>query len=713
MVKYSLTRYQTRSKPFVQEILDRIESRYQHSQDASSGGAFVVALTGRYLAVSTSLARLSGYSSSEEMAATVESIQCQYVDPRRWQKICARLAISGEVYALESEVKTRDGSTRWVRESFLSMVGKRSQVHYYEGIRCDITEHKRLELLLAQRDRYLSVLAEVQHRLLSDGNCYCSPEVAKILGQTAQVSRCCVFVNDRDQDDRAYAYQLVEWCAPEIATTFLAGSIRQRFYHDSVIPALWENLSQGEHRMDLVKDLAEPDQQLLSAFQVQAYLLLPLMSNGECWGFIGFINCVESVLWNQPEIHLLTSAALAISIAKERSEQKQARLEAAIALQASEARLRSTLATKEALLRAIPDMSFRMSRTGVHLDFFPAAGVSPIVPPDEFLGRGIFEVFPEQVATILSQAIQQCIDTQVLQTCHYSLFVEDALRSYETRLVPYGKAEVLVIARELHTSDTQSSLQFPSLVSVATQRLSESFARLKERFTQAQTDLYSLLELLELYQQYSVDSEEINEALRIVHLGDISESLVGLAASKQFAFKDIQSTLRFLNTCAQAEREGLSQVDLNDCIDAILVILHERLNRQYGTFKIHVSKTYPRLPEIKCYPKQLSQALVQIFTNAIEAVAAPGRTTPPTIVLSGEVKPDRVQFCIADNGAGIDLQEQSQLFQPFVTTKSAHMGLGLTLSHQIIVNRHQGLLYFAPLAEGSQIVVDLPRLWQS
>ncbi|KAM3095547.1 ATP-binding protein [Phormidesmis sp. 146-35] len=709
-MKYSLPRYQTRSEPFVQNILDRIESRYQNSQDASSGGAFIVALTGRYLAVSTPLARLHGYSSSEEMTATVEGIHCQYVNPCRWQEICARLAISGEVYALESEIKTRDGSTRWVRESFLNVIGKRSQVHYCEGIRRDITERKRSESLLTQRDRYLSALVEVQHRLLSDGNCYCSTEVATILGQTAQASRCCVFMNDRDQDDRAYAYQVAEWCAPEIATTFSAGPIRQRFYHDSVVPTLWENLSQGEHRMDLVKNLAESDQQLLCAFQVQAYLLLPLMSNGECWGFIGFINCVESVLWNQPEIHLLTSAALAISIAKERSEQKQTHLEAVIALQASEARLCSTLATKEALLRAIPDMIFRVSRTGVYLDFFPATGVSPIIPPDEFLGRGIFEVLPEQVATSLSQAIQQCIDTQVLQTCHYLLFVEDALRSYETRLVPYGEAEVLVIVRELHASETQSSLQFPSLVSVATQRLSESFARLKGRFTQAQTDSYGVLELLELYQQYSVDSEEIDEALRTIHLGDISESWVSLAAVEQFSFKDIQSTLRFLNTCAQAEREGLSQVDLNDCVDAILVILHDRLSRQYGTFKIHVSKTYPRLPEIQCYPKQLSQALVQIFINAIEAVTDPGRTTPPTIVLSGEVKPDRVRFCIADNGAGIDLQKQSQLFQPFVTTKSDHMGLGLTLSHQVIVNRHQGLLYFAPLGRGSQIVIDLPRV---
>lgn len=708
MAERLLSDRQSTSRAFVEEILSGIESRYQRKLDTSLDGAFVITAAGRYLAVSSSLARLSGYFSSEDMMAAVIGIASQYVNPDRWKEISSQLATSGEADDLESEILASDGSTRWISESFRSVLGEQGQIHYYEGIRRDITARKQTESLLAQRDRYLSALTEVQHFLLADENCYYSSEITQLLGEAAQASRCYIFINEQDQDGRTYGRQTAEWCAPGIHRTF-DDPFWQRFYYDLVTPTLWQNLAQGKPYMELVENLAEPDQQLLYSYQVQAYLILPLMSKGNCWGFVGFVNCVEPILWNQPEINLLTSAAFAISLAKERFEQRQAHLEASIALKRSETRLQSMLATKEALIQAIPDMMFRMNRDGVHLDFFPAAGLSLIVPPDEFLGRTLFEVLPEKVAENLVQTIQQCLKTQQLQTCRYSLLVEDVLRFYEARIVPYSESEVLSVVRELQASDAQQNLQFPSLVSVATRRLSQNFGRLNAQFNQMEADLCGLLELVDLYQQEGVTCDELEEALRIIDLGDISASLTDLLSAKQFTCQDTQATLRFLKTCTDSEQESLSRINLNDCVDAVLTVLRDKLNRQYGDFKIYVSKAYAKLPEIECYPNQLSQAFLQILVNAIEAVADPARTIPPVIVLSSELQHDRVRFCVADNGDGIDLQEQTRLFQPFVSSKPKHSGLGLALSHQIIVNRHGGALYFAPVTgKGIQIVIELP-----
>lgn len=709
MTERSLSKRQRTSVAFIQEILTGIEARLHNQLDTSLEGAFVVTAVGRYLAVSPSLARLSGYNSCEEMLANVATISSEYVNPQRWQEIRSQLAIAGVVENLESEIFNYNGSTRWVSESFHSVLDEQGQIQYYEAIRRDITDRKQVESLLAQRDRYLSALAEVQHFLLADENCYYSSEITKLLGEAAQASRCYIFINEQDQDGRTYGRQIAEWCAPGIATTF-DDPFWQRFYYDLVTPILWQNLSQSKPYMELVKNLSELDQQLLYSYQVQAYLILPLMLKGECWGFVSFVNCVEAVLWNQPEINLLTSAAFAISLAKERYEQRQAHLEAAIALKKSETRLRSTLATKEALIQSIPDMMFRIDRHGVHIDFFPAIGQSPIVPPDELLGRTLFEVLPEKIADNLVQVIQQCLETQKLQTCRYSLFVEDVLRFYEARIVPYSDSEVLSIVRELQASDAQHSSHFLPLVSAATRRLSQNFGRLNAHFNQVETDLCGLLELVDLYQQDCPDRDELEEALHIINPNEISASLPNLLSAKQSACNDIQATLRFLNTYTESEKEELSQIDLNDCIDAVLMLLQDRLNQQYGDFKIYLSKAYGKLPEIECYPKQLSQAFLQLLTNAIEAVADPARSTPPVIILSGEVLRDLVRFCIADNGEGIDLQEQTRLFQPFVSTKARHLGLGLALSRQIIVDRHHGALYFAPVTgKGSQIVIELPR----
>jgi two-component system NtrC family sensor kinase len=708
MTERLLSDRQSTSKAFVEDTLSGIESRYQRKLDTSLEGAFVITTAGRYLAVSSSLARLSGYFSSEDMMAAVIGIASQYVNPDRWKEISSQLSVSGEAEDCESEILASNGSIRWISESFRSVLSEQGQIQYYEGIRRDITARKQAESLLAQRDRYLSALAEVQRFLLTDETCYYSSEITQLLGEAAQASRCYIFTNEQDQDGRTYGRQTAEWCAAGIAKTF-DDPFWQRFYYDLVTPSLWQNLAQGKPYMELVENLAEPDQQLLYSYQVQAYLILPLMSKGNCWGFVGFVNCVEPALWNQPEINLLTSAAFAISLAKERFEQRQAHLEAAIALKRSETRLRSTLATREALIQAIPDMIFRMNREGVHLDFFPAAGLSPIVPPDEFLGRTLFEVLPETVAESVVQTIQQCLEKQQLQICRYSLFVEDVLRFYEARIVPYSESEVLSVVRELQSPDAPQNLQFPSLVSVATRRLSQNFGRLNTQFNQMETDLCGLLELVDLYQQEGGTCDELEKALRIIDPGALSESLTDLLSAKQFTCQDTQATLRFLKTCTDSEQESLSRVDLNDCVDAVLTVLRDKLNRQYGNFKISLSKAYAKLPEIECYPNQLSQAFLQILVNAIEAVTDPARANPPVIVLSSELQCDRIRFCVADNGDGIDPREQTRLFQPFVSSKPTHSGLGLALSHQIIVNRHHGALYFAPKkGKGSQIVIELP-----
>ena len=79
---------------------------------------------------------------------------------------------------------------------------------------------------------------------------------------------------------------------------------------------------------------------------------------------------------------------------------------------------------------------------------------------------------------------------------------------------------------------------------------------------------------------------------------------------------------------------------------------------------------------------QIQQVLLNLLRNAIEAMrSAPRRELVISTKLTGD---ELVTISVADSGSGIAPEIASRLFQPFVTTKSQGMGIGLSLCRTII-----------------------------
>ena len=109
------------------------------------------------------------------------------------------------------------------------------------------------------------------------------------------------------------------------------------------------------------------------------------------------------------------------------------------------------------------------------------------------------------------------------------------------------------------------------------------------------------------------------------------------------------------------------------------------------TQQVRFHFTKGTLPEVECYVKEINQVLLNVISNAIEAVDGQGdiwidtrldQDTPPGIAI--EVK---------DNGAGIDKNIQSKIFDPFFTTKPVGKGTGLGLAMAYsIMQKHEGAI---------------------
>ena len=86
------------------------------------------------------------------------------------------------------------------------------------------------------------------------------------------------------------------------------------------------------------------------------------------------------------------------------------------------------------------------------------------------------------------------------------------------------------------------------------------------------------------------------------------------------------------------------------------------------------------LPEVEADPDQLTQALVNLVLNAMQAVGQHGR-----VEVAASASEDALLLTVADSGPGIDPAKQAALFEPFYTTKEDGSGLGLWIVKQIAV----------------------------
>jgi PAS domain S-box-containing protein len=100
-------------------------------------------------------------------------------------------------------------------------------------------------------------------------------------------------------------------------------------------------------------------------------------------------------------------------------------------------------------LEAIPDQVFRVGPDLSLIGYFQGKGTVPMVPPEQFLGRHLLEVFPSALGQQLRATVEAAARTGDLQAVEYVLDIDGKPESYEARCVPASQGEVLCVVREI------------------------------------------------------------------------------------------------------------------------------------------------------------------------------------------------------------------------------------------------------------------------
>ena len=117
------------------------------------------------------------------------------------------------------------------------------------------------------------------------------------------------------------------------------------------------------------------------------------------------------------------------------------------------------------------------------------------------------------------------------------------------------------------------------------------------------------------------------------------------------------------------------------------------------------------LPPIVTDSERLRLALVNVLTNAQQAVAAQGVPVPapvPTRLITMRAPHDRVAIEVRDQGPGIEAEDLARIFDPFFTTRRTGTGLGLAITRNIIEGLGGSITVQSGRARGTQVRIELP-----
>jgi two-component system, NtrC family, sensor kinase len=140
--------------------------------------------------------------------------------------------------------------------------------------------------------------------------------------------------------------------------------------------------------------------------------------------------------------------------------------------------------------------------------------------------------------------------------------------------------------------------------------------------------------------------------------------------------------------------------DLNALVQEALNLAYHGARAEYPDFNVSLNRNLdPAIGELDLFPQELTRVLLNLFTNAFYSLRKRARAErdpayAPVLAVSTKKRGEGVEIRVRDNGTGIPNDVRAKIFNPFFTTKPAGegTGLGLSLSHDIIVKQHGGRL---------------------
>ncbi len=375
-------------------------------------------------------------------------------------------------------------------------------------------------------------------------------------------------------------------------------------------------------------------------------------------------------------------------------------------LQTARGELQRSLDRTRALLVAMPDLMFVVTREGVFNDFWANQPEMLALPPESVVGSSIYDLpLGDDDLGRMGEAIELALDEGTVSTVEYSLDLDGEERYYEARFAPYGGDEVVSIIRDLTAGKR---------------------AERERRLLEAQVQHTQKLESLGVLAG-GIAHDFNNILMAILGNADLTLQELPLTSPVRHQVKEIETAA---GRAADLARQMLAYsgrgsfqvqpMDLNGIITELTHMLEVSISKK-AVMKLRLAEY---LPKVMADATQIRQVLMNLITNASEAleersgiiaIATGAMDCDETYLDGAEIRQDLepgtyVYMEVADTGTGMDAETRKKLFDPFFTTKFTGRGLGLSAVLGIVRGHGGTIKVYSEPGSGSTFKVLFPAL---
>jgi len=577
---------------------------------------------------------------------------------------------SGQTYDINIRLRRVDGVYRWfhVRGFLLKDVDEKIVLCYL--LLRDIDEWKRAEELLAGEKRLLELVTS-GHPMPTILEALC-----QFVESTARGCYCSVVLVD------ASGTRIEHGASPSLPPSFLASILGSPVNVDSGPCAMAACLNQQVIAGDLEAETRWAEHawcQMAMAHGLRACWSTPIASTA------GKILGAFAIYYNEPRTpsaqdqSLIGQFTAIASIAIGRAQNDAA-------LKQSEENLRRSGAYLAEAQKLSLTGSFGWS---VSID-------------EHFWSEETFRIFEYDVSTpvtmqmVLDRALPQDIPLirQAIELAADGLHFD-----YECRfLMPGGALKYLhIVGHRIRGRDGQ--LEYIGAVQDVTQH-----RRSEEALGKMRSELSHVARVTTLGALTASIAHEVNQPLSGI-ITNASTCLRMLAADPpniDGALETARRTIRDGNRASDVitrlralfTRKGVKveAVDLNEAAREVIALSRSELQRGRVILKTAFADD---LPMVRGDRVQLQQVVLNLFMNASEAMSEVNDRPRELGIRTEQIEDDQVRLAVCDAGTGFESQAADKIFEAFYTTKSAGMGIGLSVSRSIIES-HNGRLWATP-----------------
>jgi PAS domain S-box-containing protein len=336
---------------------------------------------------------------------------------------------------------------------------------------------------------------------------------------------------------------------------------------------------------------------------------------------------------------------------------------------------RQVEARHNAILRALPDWMFLVSNEGVFLDCHVKDRTYLLAQPETFIGKQVREVLPPPLADDLTRLFARVARTDEPGTLEYFVPINGETRHYEARAVRCDHDNILSIVRDVtegkraehQARELRHELAHIGRITTLAALTGSLAHEIRQPLTAIRTNAQAAQRLL----------PEIPELTQLRH------ALSDIISDSQRAADVIQrvSVLLRKDTSLQAP------VDLNAAVEEIAMVLRVDLLARRISLNVELE---PNLPLVLGDRVQLQQVALNLLLNACDAVEDQP-DADKQIWLRTAWEGSQVTVSVTDHGAGLTDEQITRAFEPFYTTKTTGMGLGLPIC-EMIMHFHDGTI---------------------